>query len=154
MTIQDKAPVRPRRAPLWFPLVVTVALLAAEAAWQVNRHVRVTPLVRVALVVSPEQRRYGATEVDIYFGPFSRPVTLKVTLVRVRTGRMDRESDVTDQFIARENGAVGSLSGLIEGEYVLRARVFGQSLGRKDLLVEEDARVGFRVPTPPPLDLA
>jgi hypothetical protein len=36
----------------------------------------------------------------------------------------------------------------------VRARVFGQPPNRKEILVEEDARISFRVPPPPPLDLA
>lgn len=145
---------RARRASRWLPLLAVLALVAAETAWQVHAHVGREPLIRLSLPSLATQRRYGATEVAIDFAPYSRPATLKVTLVRIRPGGRDEETEVTDQFIARENGAVGNLSGLIEGEYVLRARVFGQPPGRKDLLIEEDARVSFSVPSPPPLDLA
>ncbi len=147
-------PGRSRRASLWLPLLVALGLVTAEAAWQVNRHRQHEPLIRVLLPNLPAQRRYGATEVGIDFAPFTRPATLKVTLIRMRTGRPQEETDVTDRFIARANGAVGNLSGLIAGDYVLRARVFGQPPGRREILVEEDARISFRVPPPPPLDLA
>jgi hypothetical protein len=138
----------------WLPLLVVLALLAAEVAWQVHLHLGRAPLIRLSLPGLVTRSRYGSTEVNIQFAPFSRPTTLKVTLIRVRPGHSEEESDVTNEFIARENGAVGKLSGLMEGEYVLRARVFGQPPGCKDLLVEEDARAVFRVPPPPPLDLA
>jgi len=159
MTNETAAPVtfqpgRSRRVSIWLPLVVALGLLAAEAVWQMNRHRRHEPLIRISLPNPPAQRRYGATEVGIDFAPFSRPATLKVTLIRVRGGRPQEETDVTEHFIARANGAVGNLAGLIAGEYVLRARVFGQPENRVEILVEEDARISFRVPPPPPLDLA
>ena len=147
-------PPRARRPSRWLPLVLVLGLISAEVAWQVHRHLHREPLLRLSLANLPPERRYGTAEVDIGFAPLSRPSTLKVTLTRRRPGQREKETDITGQFMARANGAVGNLPGLIEGEYVLRARVFGQPPGRKDLLIEEDARVSFRVPPPPPLDRA
>ena len=143
-----------RRVMRWLPFLAVLALLAAEVAWQVHLRLGRAPLIRLSLPGLATRSRYGSTEVNIEFASFSRPATLKVTLIRVRPGHPEEEFDVTNEFTGGENGAVGKLSGLMEGEYVLRARVFGQPPGCKDLLVEEDARVSFRVPPAPPLDLA
>jgi len=147
-------PTGRHRASLWVPLLAFLLLLAAEAAWQVAQRIGGRPLVRFSLPPTPEPRKFGSTEVDIEFGPKSLASTLQVTLLRVRPDSSAEETDVTDLFIARSNGAVGNLTGLMEGKYVLRARVFGRPPLCKDLLIEEDARVSFTVPPPPPLDLA
>ena len=137
----------------WLPIAAIVFLVATEAALQWSRQLRSEPLVRLNLPAAPMGTRFGSSEVDIKFGRASRPATLQVLLRWYRPGSAPRETDVTDQFIARENGAVGTLSGLLEGKYVIRARVFGEARRNKDLLVEEVSELDFTVPPLPPLDL-
>jgi hypothetical protein len=128
-------------------------VLAAEAALLGGDHLTREPLVSVSIPAANQLSRFGSTEVDIGFTASSWPSTLKVSLVRQRQGLPPIEIDVTRTFAARENGAVGQLSGLQAGHYTVRARVFGHPHGRKDILIEEDASVVLKVPPLPPLDL-
>jgi hypothetical protein len=136
----------------WPPALAALLVLAAEAALVGGDHLRREPLISVSVPSGNLLSRFGATEVDIGFGKFSRPSTLNVSLLRQQQGFPPVEIDVTEQFMARENGAVGSLSGLQEGHYTVRARVFGHPHGRRDILIEEDATVVLKVPPLPPLD--
>ncbi len=137
----------------WPPALAALLVLAAEAALLRGDHLTREPLVSVSLPAASQLSRFGSTEVDIGFAACSWPSTLKVSLVRQRHGLTPIEIDVTEAFVAGENGAVGQLSGLQAGHYTVRARVFGHPRGRKDILIEEDASVVLEVPPLPPLDL-
>jgi hypothetical protein len=142
-----------RRFP-WLAWLAVLLLVGTEVTIQRTHRLERVPLLTVSVPATGQLTRFGATDVDIAFSPSSRPSTLQVSLSWQWSGHPRVVTDVTDQFLARENGAVGSLTGLVEGAYVLRARVFGEMPGRKNVLVEEEARASFVVPPLPFLDLA
>jgi hypothetical protein len=142
-----------RRLP-WFACLAVLLLVGAEITVQRTHRLERVPLLTVSVPATGQLTRFGATDVDISFGPGSRPSTLQVSLSWQWSGHPRVVTDVTDHFLARENGAVGSLTGLFEGSYVLTARVFGEIPGHKNVLVEEEARASFVVPPLPLLDLA
>jgi hypothetical protein len=137
----------------WLPLLAALLVLAAEAVLLRGDHLTRESFLSVSIPAANGLSRFGSTEVDIDFTASAWPSTLKVSLVRQRHGLPPIEIDVTRAFVARENGAIGQLSGLQAGRYTVRARVFGHPRGRKDILIEEDASVALKVPPLPPFDL-
>ena len=142
------------RTSRFFAWLAVLLLLGAEVAIQYTHRFQRVPLLGVSVPATGQLTRFGATDVDISFSPFCEPSTLQVSLSRQWPGHAAVVTDVSDLFIAKENGAVGSLTGLVEGTYVVKARVFGWASGRQDLFIEEEARVSFTVPPLPFLDLA
>jgi hypothetical protein len=139
---------------IWGPALAVLAVLAFEARLQDTGWVRREPLVSITVPATNAWLRFGAAEVDIDFTSAAWPSTLQVSLRRIGPDGSQAEIDMTDDFVARENGAVGNLTGLTAGRYTIRARVFGRSRGRADLLVEEDVSVTLLIPPLPILDRA
>lgn len=138
----------------WRPLLAVLIVLSLEAGIRDAGWLRHEPLINMSVPPSTARLRIGAVEVDIRFGRQAWPSTLNVSLTSTSPGRTEGDIDVTNLFVALENGAVGTLSGLAEGRYTLRARVFGHPRGRDDLLIEEDVSVDLVVPSLPDYDRA
>jgi hypothetical protein len=62
--------------------------------------------------------------------------------------------DITGDFTTGENGAYGRVSGLIDGENVLRIEVFGRSVWLPGMLFEQTREVRFRSRRPLDFDRA
>ena len=138
----------------WRPLLAILMVLSLEAGLLEAGRLRREPLILMTLPAAAPGLRYGSAAVGIHFGEGSWPSTLNVSLERTGAGRSSGDIDVTNLFVARENGAVGDLTSLPEGRYRLRARVFGHPWGRKDLLIEEDVSIDLVVPALPEFDRA
>jgi hypothetical protein len=63
-------------------------------------------------------------------------------------------ADVTDSLTTGENGAYGHLSGLLEGDNVLRLEIFGRMPWRPDSLFEQSRELRIRMRPPRHLDQA
>jgi hypothetical protein len=61
-------------------------------------------------------------------------------------------ADVTDSLTTGQNGAYGQVSGLLEGENVLRLEIFGRTPWRPGSLFEQAREVRIRMRPPPNLD--
>ena len=125
----------------WLLVLPACAALAAVLALGVPIG---SPLLRVeapipGAVVGPE-----GLEVMVRFADEGRvaPETFRVLL---------NGADVTESFTTGENGSVGRLHSLLDGENRLRAEVFGRSRLAPWLLVEEGHEI--RVTHRRPLDL-
>jgi len=125
----------------WLLVLLACAALAAVLALGVPIG---SPLLRVeaptpGAVVGPE-----GLEVMVRFTDEGRvaPETFRVLL---------NGADVTESFTTGENGSVGRLHSLLDGENRLRAEVFGRSRLAPWLLVEEGHEI--RVTHRRPLDL-
>ena len=125
----------------WLLVLPACAALAAVLALGVPIG---SPLLRVeaptpGAVVGPE-----GLEVMVRFTDEGRvaPETFRVLL---------NGADVTESFTTGENGSVGRLHSLLDGENRLRAEVFGRSRLAPWLLVEEGHEI--RVTHRRPLDL-
>jgi len=139
---------------IWGPLLAIIAVIGLEARLQEGGWLRREPLISMSVPAYNSWLRFGAAEVDIDFAAEAWPSTLRVSLRRLGPDEAQGEIDLTEHFVARENGAVGNLTGLAAGRYTIRARVFGQAQGRSDVLVEEDVSVTLMVPPLPVLDRA
>ena len=133
--------VKARAGLGWLLILPACAALAAVLALGVPIG---SPLLRVeaptpGAVVGPE-----GLEVMVRFTDEGRvaPETFRVLL---------NGADVTESFTTGENGSVGRLHSLLDGENRLRAEVFGRSRLAPWLLVEEGHEI--RVTHRRPLDL-
>lgn len=63
-------------------------------------------------------------------------------------------ADVTDSLITSQNGAYGQLSGLLEGDNVLRLEIFGRLPWSRDSLFEQARELHVRMRPPRSLDQA
>ncbi len=138
---------------IWGPLLAVVAVLALEARLQETGWLRREPLLTMSVPAYNSWLRFGAAEVNIALAADAWPATLQVSLRRIGPDGAQGEIDMTEQFVAVENGAIGNLTGLAAGRYAIRARVFGQPEGRSDVLIEEDVSLNLMIPQLPVLDL-
>ena len=63
-------------------------------------------------------------------------------------------ADVTDSLTTSENGAYGQLSGLLEGDNVVRLEIFGRTPWSRDSLFEQARELRVRMRPPRSLDQA